>query len=319
MKTGEIRFGSVLAEPGSRADGFASVLQTGYQMPITVINGAWEGPTVLITSGVHGGEYPGIQTAIELSSELDPAAIHGQLVIIHPVNVQAFYQRVSYCVSEDGKNINRVFPGRADGTLAEQIAFVISEEFQARADYHLDLHGGDLHEQLPAYVYYPDVEDPVVVERSREMANMLESAFQVKTRNFGGAVGSAGLRHHLPAVLIERGGRGLWSREEVEDYKANVINVLRYLKVCEGEAVRPKKQAVTIVNDATLNAGHNGAWYPCVALGESVRRGQTVGELRDVFGKVQETVTAPFDGLVIYMVVSLAVAEGDPLITIGMI
>ncbi|MBQ6274403.1 MAG: succinylglutamate desuccinylase/aspartoacylase family protein [Oscillospiraceae bacterium] len=319
MKTGEICFGDVRAEAGKKAEGYAPVLDTGYRMPITVINGAHEGPTVLITSGVHGGEYPGIQTAIELSRELDPQKIHGQIVLIHPINLHAFYQRVSYCVPEDGKNINRVFPGKPDGTLAEQIAYVVSEQFQARADYHLDLHGGDLHEQLPSYVYYPNVEDPYVVNRSREIADMLEATFQVKTKNFGGAVGSAGLRHHIPALLIERGGRGLWSREEVEDYKANIRNVLRFLQVCEGEAVRPEKQAITVVDDATLAASRSSAWYPCVSLGDAVKEGQQIGELRDLFGNVLETIRAPFDGLVIYMVVSLAVAEGDPLITIGMI
>lgn len=258
MKDAAITYGGLCVPQGQTKHGNAPILDTGYSMPITVVNGAFDGPTVLITSGIHGGEYPGIQTAIELSNELDAAKIHGQVILIHPVNTQAFKARVSYCVPQDGKNINRVFPGRKDGTLAEQTAYVVSEEFQSRADYYLDLHGGDLHEQLPNYVYYPDVENREVVRKSLEMADMLEATFQVKTTNWGGAVGGAGYYHNLPALLIERGGRGLWSREEVDSYKANIHNVLRFLQVEEGEAFRPEKKATTLVDSITLEATVDG-------------------------------------------------------------
>ena len=317
MEKNNISFAGLTAAPNQRIRGWVPVLDTGYEMPVTVINGAFDGPTVLITSGIHGGEYPGIQTAIELSNELDAAKIHGQVILIHPVNTQAFKARVSYCVPQDGININRVFPGKKDGTLAEQIAYVVSEEFQSRADYYLDLHGGDLHEQLPNYVYYPDVENREVVRKSLEMADMLEATFQVKTTNWGGAVGGAGYYHNLPALLIERGGRGLWSREEVDSYKANIHNVLRFLQVEEGEAFRPEKKATTLVDSITLEATVDGCWYPCVELGETVKKGQKIGELRDLFGTVLEELAAPYDGINIYMVVSLAVSVGDPLISIG--
>lgn len=148
MKDAAITYGGLCVPQWQTKHGNA-LFRYGYSMPITVVNGAFDGPTVLITSGIHGGEYPGIQTAIELSNELDAAKIHGQVILIHPVNTQAFKARVSYCVPQDGKNINRVFPGRKDGTLAEQTAYVVSEEFQSRADYYLDLHGGDLHERYP--------------------------------------------------------------------------------------------------------------------------------------------------------------------------
>ena len=103
MKDAAITYGGLCVPQGQTKHGNAPILDTGYSMPITVVNGAFDGPTVLITSGIHGGEYPGIQTAIELSNELDAAKIHGQVILIHPVNTQAFKARVSYCVPQDGK------------------------------------------------------------------------------------------------------------------------------------------------------------------------------------------------------------------------
>ena len=150
-----IVFGGVRALPGEKRQGYAPVLDSGHVMPITVINGRKEGKTVLITSGVHGGEYPCIQTALELAAELDPGKVSGQIVLVHPVCVSSFMTRTSYYTPEDGKNINRAFPGDATGTLADQIAYVLTHEFQDRADLYFDLHGGDLQESLPVQVYYP--------------------------------------------------------------------------------------------------------------------------------------------------------------------
>ena len=319
MEKNNISFVGLTVAPNQRIHGWVPVLDTGYEMPVTVINGAFEGPTLLITSGVHGGEYPGIQTALELSNELDPAALHGQVAIIHPVNLRAFYERVSYCVLEDGKNINRVFPGKKDGTLAEQIAYVVSTEFQAKADAYLDLHGGDLHEQLPPYVYYAGVEDEAVMEKAIAMAEVVECAYLVKSFNYGGAMGSATKVYGVPALLIERGGRGLWTPEEVADYKRNIHNVLCYLGIEKGKAVFPEKKPIKLSADITLTAEKAGAWYPAVQLGDSVKAGQVLGEVRDMFGSVQETLVAEKDALVIYMVVSLAVSGGAPLISLGVV
>ena len=317
MEKQEIMFAGISAAPNQKVHGWAPVLDTGYAMPTTVINGAFEGPTVLITSGVHGGEYPGIQTAIELSNELQPDHLHGQVVIIHPVNLRAFFARVSYCVPDDGKNLNRVFPGKPDGTLAEQIAYVISTEFQAKADVYLDLHGGDLHEKLTPYAYYAAVDDSAVMEKSIAIAEMLDCTYLVKSGNFGGAMGSASKVHGIPALLIEKGGCGLWSPEEVADYKRNIHNALCYLKVEEGEPVVPPKKPIRLTNEIGINATTAGGWYPSVKLGDTVSTGQVLGEVRDLFGNVLETVVASADAMVIYMVVSLAVSAGDPLISLG--
>ena len=127
---------------GSKLRTMLPVPGTEIEIPLTIINGAFDGPTLLVTAGIHGGEYPGIAAAMELGRSLDPQEIHGSLIMLHPVNIQGFWARREFIVPEDGKNLNRVFPGNPDGTLSEKTAGLISSSFFPLADFYVDLHSG---------------------------------------------------------------------------------------------------------------------------------------------------------------------------------
>ena len=313
-------FGGVQALPGEKRQGYAPILGSGHTMPITVINGRKEGKTVLITSGVHGGEYPCIQTALELAAELDPGKVSGQIVLVHPVCVSSFMTRTSYYTPEDGKNINRAFPGDATGTLAEQIAYVLTHEFQDRADLYFDLHGGDLQESLPVQVYYPyfpEVPDASVAETCRSMADLVAARFKVKAPIASTAAVSAAVRG-VPSLMIELGGRGLWSREDVDAYKRIMTNLLRYAGCIPGNPVLPETPAEELFGAFTQNSPADGAWYPTVGLGDEVAQGQKVGEVRDLLGQTIQEIYSEVDGKVVYLIVSLAVRASEPLLSIGL-
>ena len=136
---------------------------------MTLICGTQEGETVLISGGVHNAEYVGIQSAIQLSHDLEPDKISGQVIIIHLMNPTGFQHRTMSLVYEDGKNLNRVFPGGPHGTMAEKIAFTVEQEFFTKADYYIDLHCGDGFEGLVSYVYCLGNADDYVVKKSREI------------------------------------------------------------------------------------------------------------------------------------------------------
>ena len=312
----EITFGGLTVAPGEKKSGFAPVLDTQKTMPLTVINGAKEGKTVLLTSGIHGGEYPGIACAMELAQQLDPQEVSGQLVIFHPVNYSAFVQRRAYIVPEDGKNLNRQFPGDKEGTISQKMAYVLEHEYIRQADFHIDMHGGDIPEQLPPYVYYAGVGEETDVAQAEAAAMCVDVNFMVKSSattgmyNYSTIVGT-------PSILIEQGGRGLWSREEVDHYKKNVTNVLKHLNVLAGEPVMPAKKGHLITKAEYLDANFDGCWYPMVDLEEQVKQGQLLGVIRDVFGNVLEEVRAEYDAMILFTAVSLAIAKGEAIITYG--
>lgn len=315
-----IVYGGVTAEAGKKVSGYAPVLDTGVTMPITVINGVKEGPTVLITSGVHGGEYPCIETALQLAREIEPEKVSGQIVLVHPVNVSAFVARFSYYTPEDGKNINRMFPGDAAGTISQQIAYVLTNEYQKRADFYFDLHGGDIHEDLPFQVYYPgkpEVKDDALIEKCRELADCLSVVYKIKAAIGTSASVSATANCGVPSLMVECGGKGLWSQAEVDNYKQNLYNLLYYTGVLEGTAVQ-YKNATELYGASTPMASCDGCWYPFVGLGDKVKKGQKVGEIRNLLGKCVEEIISQADGIIVYIITSLAITKGEPVLSVGL-
>ncbi|MBR0139891.1 MAG: succinylglutamate desuccinylase/aspartoacylase family protein [Firmicutes bacterium] len=301
--------------PGEKITSFFEVPGTPVKMPFTMVNGAKEGKTIVITGGTHGGEYPGAETAMRIARELDPAKVCGKVIVVHPVNMPAFMARTQYVGPLDGKNLNRVYPGKALGTVSERIAFFVRNELMAQADFYMDLHGGDIHEWLTPFVLIPMVGTPEDAEESRRAAEIFGVPFVIGSWGTGGTIGSAALLG-VPGFLSEIGGRGLWSEEEVELYLRGVRNVLKLYKVIEGE---PEKLCDTVWMERMtgVNASVSGCWYPSAVPEEAVKEGQKVGEIRDFFGNVLEECFCPIDGKIMYVISSLPVEEGDPIYCVG--
>lgn len=303
------------AAPGSKTSSFIPVAGTPVQLPATVIAGSQPGPQILVTGGVHGGEYPCIETAIRLARHLQPADIHGRVVIIHPVNPPAFLARMQYFGPYDGKNLNRVFPGKATGTVSERIAYTV-HQLQLGADFYIDLHGGDIHEALLPFVIYSRLGEQAQVEISRAAAAAMGFPYVVGSYSENGSIGSAA-QAGIPGFLAELGQCGRWSEGEVEEYLAGVHKVLRHLGTIPGGR-EPEKMKVSFMEKMlVVNAADDGCWYPAVQLGEMVAKGQKLGEIRDFFGNQLSEYFAEADGLLLYLVTSLAITAGDPLTAIG--
>lgn len=299
--------------PNSKVRGFIRVPGTPVEMPFTFIHGAKPGKAILLTGGVHGGEYPCIETAIQLANELDPAEVSGTILIISPVNPAAFLARMQYYGPFDGKNLNRVFPGKATGTVSERIAYAV-HQLQQAADFFLDLHGGDIHEGLVPFVIYSKLGDPAKAEQSRLASALLGFPYVVGSVSDNGSIGAAA-QAGTPGFLAELGQCGRWSPQEVDEYKTAVRNVLRSLEVIPG-AIVPHEVAFLekmLVTTATVD----GCWYPAVQLEDKLKKGQKLGEIRDYFGTVTAEYFADSDGIVLYLVTSLAITANDPLCAIG--
>lgn len=174
--------GSVRAEPGAAARGFLDVPGTPIRMPVTVVNGAAPGPRLGITAGVHGGEYPGIEAAIRTAAALDPRDVRGAVVIVHIVDVPAFQGRTIYVCPLDGKNPNRVFPGNPAGTASERLAHTLFTEVIARAEYYVDLHGGDLNEALIPFTILLESGHADVDARAMDLARAYGIPYAVRGR-----------------------------------------------------------------------------------------------------------------------------------------
>lgn len=272
---------------------------------------------MLISAGVHNAEYVGIQAAIELAQELTPEQLSGSVALIHLMNPTGFAHRTMSLVYEDEKNLNRVFPGRSDGTLAERIAHTVTECFFRRSDAYIDLHSGDGYEDLTPYVYCQGAASPAVALASQRMAEQVNVPYLVRsTAAIGGAYNHAGSMG-VPGILIERGRLGLWSREQVEDDKQDVRRVLHHLGVlADGPTPLPRRPA-PLDQVFYETAQHTGCWYPLLQAGDRIQSGQTLGQIRDCFGNHLQTCRAKVDGVLLYQTKSLCILQDGPMVAYG--
>lgn len=317
----ELQVGTLMAKPGEKVSGFVQIEGADFGIPVTIICGEREGETILISGGLHNAEYVGIQAAMELADELNPAQVIGNIIIIRLMNRTGFEHRTMSVVYEDGKNLNREFPGSALGTLAERICYTIENTFLRLADYYIDLHCGDGFEGLISYVYCQGAASPEVVAKSRQMAEIAHVDYLVCSQSGrGGAYNYAGTLG-IPGILLERGSSSLWCRDEVEEDKHDVKNILRYLKILEGYPHRHGHKHGHVPVDVSPvvyeDAGVSGCWYPSKQPGETFCKGEILGKICDYFGNELKVCIAKNDGIILYETMSLCIIKGTPMVAYG--
>lgn len=307
------------ALPGERTEGELKLAGGEFRLPAAILRGERAGKTVLITAGVHSGEYVGIQAAIELAEKLKIEKITGTVVLVKAVNRPAFEQRLGSLVASDGKNLNRVFPGNEQGTEAERLAQAMVRELFCRADYYIDLHSGDDYEKLAPYVYYAGKADPEVTEASRKMAQQVDVPYMVRSDVASGGAYNYAASRGIPSILLERGGMGDWSREEVRSMRRDVRNILCELGVYQGRKDYRTYYPLDVVDVSYQSAAHGGLWYPAKKPGDMVQKGEYLGSVTDYQGRRQEICRAEYDGVILYQTGSLQVLEDGPMIAYGRI
>ncbi|WP_303868667.1 M14 family metallopeptidase [Acetobacterium wieringae] len=315
----QLKIGSIVAKRGEKSSGYVSIPGTNIEIPITLIAGESAGKTVLITSGVHNSEYTGIETAIQLAQEFLPVHVAGNIIIIHPLNISGFENRTMSVVAEDGKNLNRIFPGDPNGTEGDKISNFIATVLEGQTDFLIDLHAGDGYETLTPYVYYVGAAEMNVVKESKAMAEKVNVPFMVQSFiSTGGLYNYAGTCG-IPSILIERGGEARWTEPEIELYKEDVKNVLRHLSVLEGKVKINNHRPVEVTNVCYENASATGCWYPCKQVGDRIKIGEVLGVIKDYFGNTLQTCRAKSNGIILYQVSSLCIIRNGSMITYGKI
>lgn len=305
---------------GQRASGMVRVpgIEPPWELPVYVLRGKAAGPTLAITAGIHAAEYPGIGAALRVAQETDPAALRGTLIVIPLVNTPGFFERAMYTNPRDGKNINRTFPGHADGSPAERVSHFLTTALIAGADAYLDLHGGDMIEALIPFTIYQRTGNAALDRRAEELAEAfdLDVILAAGPDAVPGASYTAAAARGVPAVIAEVGQQGVFDPGSVERHVRGIRNVMFRLQMLDGQEIlyaRPRR----LDRFEWLRAQSDGLYYPAVAVGQPVEQGQALGEVRTLFGEVLQSLRAPASGQVLFAITALAVRKGDPLIGLG--
>ncbi len=322
--------GTVVAAPGSKASGWLEVpaaagVDEGTRIPVTVIHGAKPGPVLALVAGTHGYEYPPIVAMQRFPAKVNAQELAGTIIIVHVANMPAFLGRSIYYTPGDGKNLNRVYPGKRDGTISERIAFVITREVIDRADYLADLHCGDGNEALRPYSYWMTSGTPEVNEKSKAMAlafgldhividteRASDPAKSVYTSN-------TAITRGKPSITTETGLMGRVDADAVELAETGAFNLLRHFKMLPGdpEVSGRVDHPIWIDKNEVLRSPVTGTFHARVKPGQTVAQGTLLGVLTDFFGNTLQEIRAPFAGEVLYIVATPPVSQGEPLGMIG--
>ncbi len=321
---GELRIGSLRASPGQTVSGLIEVAHPagGTVIPVTLICGAKPGKVLGLVAGIHGYEYPPILALDRIRTELDPADLAGSIVLVHIANLPAFQRRLIYYGPSDWKNLNRVFPGDARGSLSERIAYFLTNEVILKCDALIDLHCGDANEALIPYTYWMISGDPKLDAASKDLAlafgieHIIIDESRTKDPAHSLYFGNTAVLRGKPAVTTEAGYLGRTDEEDIVRNVRGITSVLKLYKIMEGTPDMVQ-DPVWIDKYEVVTSGRNGLFRPLVERGYHVRAGQRVGLLTDYFGNVLEEVRAPFTGIVLYIIGTPPANQGEPLFEVG--
>jgi hypothetical protein len=290
-----------------------------YEWPYIAIAGLIAGPTVLITAGIHAAEYTGIEAAIRIGRTTSSDAVRGTILILPLLNRPGFYERSIYVNPEDGDNLNRLFPGKPDGTWGERFAHHLLTEIITKCDYAIDLHAGDLIEDLVPFVIYRETQNAGLDERIQGMANAYGARWAVKTAPTGerpGTLMAVAALNGVAAMLAESGGRGQLIEEDVERHVTGVTNILRTIGAISGRPERVEPPTV-VKSFEWLRSPVEGIFHSRVHVDQVVNARDLVGDMTDLVGEPIAALTAPVAGVVLFVVTSPAIKKGGLLLAIG--
>jgi len=294
-------------------------------VPVTVFHGAGAGPVLALTAGVHGYEFPPILAGQQLLTRIDPGRLAGTVILVRLAHVAAFEHRVPYVNPFDRRNLNRVFPGKADGTQTERIAWVLTREVIRRSDLHVELHSGDGAEWLEAFAgIYGGRLAAAQYARSRDIGlafglqNIVKYSMETQAQvDSGRSLNRQAVADGKPTVLIEIGENGRRDASFVDAIVKGVDNLLRVLKMMPGAPDPSRADLRWFEGTADPTATVTGIYTPVATTGRTVRKGDLIGTVTDYAGRERERIVSPVDGYVMYGLTGPPVRAGEAVVTIG--
>lgn len=321
------QLGPLRASAGQAISGYLEIPplgDNGTRIPVSLVRGSNDGPVLALIAGTHGYEYPGISALQRLRQSIDPSALRGTLILVHIANPPSFYGRTIYTSPADGKNLNRVFPGRPDGTLSERIAHEITSQVIAKADFLVDLHAGDGNEALRPYVYMPVTGDARLDAATRGMAlafgldHIVIDAARTAPPDATKFVDQTALARGIPAITTETGQLGQNDERSIELAESGIRNLMRHLGMLEGTPAS-NTSVVWLEDYQVIISPVTGVFRATVRDGYAIAEGGLLGKLFDPFGARIGDVRAPFAGIVNYVVGTPPAVEGQPLAMVSRI
>jgi len=282
------------------------------QIPLIVVNGIEDGPGIGFFGAMHGDELEGVQATCQIAEKLDPQEMKGTFFGIPVVNPSGYWAR-SRNNPDDNRNLNRVFPGKAEGTASERIAYAIYQYIVPQISCFMDYHAMGSRAWAISTIHIRHYIHRELWEKTRQIASIC--GFKYVSVIPGGVpngmlddINARDPEHGIPYISTEMSGVGTGYAELDEKVKMCIragLNIMKHLRIIQGKPEIPER--ATFISGGEWptpprpgpDLTKSGGWmFPYVEPADIVKKGQKLADLLDMFGTVVDSTYSPYDGIV---------------------
>jgi len=318
--------GTAIAQRGQRAYGVLKVpagSDAGYDIPVAVLHGAKPGPVLAIVSGAHGTEYASIVAVQQLIDTVKPAELSGTLILVPLVNVPSFEKLTPHVNPTDNKSMNSRYPGDPGGTQSDRASAVITKEVVEQCDHLIDLHGGDLDENLRPYSYWTVTGNQKQDQESRAMIlafglDHIIISDRPKDPKASRFLENTATTRGKASFTAEAGRSGPVAADDVAALVNGSIATMKHLKMMAGAAT-PVAKPIWVEKIVSVPADREGVFHASVDRDAHVPKGAKIGFVTDYLNRGSQDITAPEAGIVMFIRAVPSLKKGDTIVNIGVV
>lgn len=274
---------------------YHDALSRPLEAPFVVVRGQHPGPTVGICAAVHGDELNGIKIIHRVLERANADEMHGSLVCAPVVNIPAF-QAGQRRFPEDDRDLNHMFPGKAEGMPSSQYAHAFIATFLPACDYLIDIHTAS-QGRINSFYVRADLHSP----EARELALLMDPEIILHGRSGDGTLRNAARVRGIPAITVEAGNPHVFQGRMALQGETGIFNILAKLNVIRGAEPVLGTPPVICKSSKWLRTRAGGLLETHFGLCDRIEKKQHLAEVRDPFGYEVQSYHAPGDGIVIGM------------------
>lgn len=279
---------------------------TNLKIPVIVERSKIDGPTVLLSACLHGDEINGTEIVRQLIRQKINKPKKGTIICIPIINIFGFINQTREF--PDKRDLNRVFPGSKNGSLASRFAHFLVSEILPKVDYAIDFHAGGA-----SRFNAPQIR---IVQNNPELkalATVFNAPFTLYSKNISGSFRNASTKLGVKMLLFE-GGKSLDLNENIT--QEGIEGTKRFL--AHLEMLNPKKmpkvtsrETILIEKSTWVRANFSGMFHGLVTSGSLVEKGTILAMISDPFGKIEHKLKSPNAGFIINVNDAPIVYQGD--------
>ena len=279
---------------------------TKLKIPIIVSRSKFNGPTILLSAGLHGDEINGIEIVRQIITRKINKPKTGTIICIPVINVFGFVNQTREF--PDKRDLNRVFPGSKKGSLASRFAYYLLKEIMPHVDYAIDFHaGGASRFNAPQIRIVPENQE------LKALADVFQAPFGLYSKNIVGSFRNSCDKLGVKMLLFE-GGKSVNINDEITQHGIEgTKRILDHFGMLGSrkKIIVPEKNTVYIEKSNWVRAKYSGMFHGFTKIGNYVTKGQLLATVSDPYGKIEHKVKAPNSGYIINVNDAPIVFQGD--------